>query len=285
MDVLKAALMRPVDHVLLLAQKRLTVAYDALAPMDPARLAAALQPRREWDRLSAELKGVFSRSGQPLRPQGGSLNDGDRRALYHLIRELAPRNVLEIGTHVGSSTIHIAAALRENAGPNTPGRVTTVDIVDVNGPDGPWSRSQLERSPAQMAQAIGMGEHVRFCVSDSISFLEGCEETFDFIFLDGSHRAKDVYAEVQMVQRCAGAGATILLHDFFPGGRPLWPGSKPLTGPWLAYSRLRREGAPLAVLPLGALPWPTKKGSNLTSLALLGRVVPAGAASGGGLNA
>jgi hypothetical protein len=42
-------------------------------------------------------------------------------------------------------------------------------------------------------------------------------------------------------------------------------------GPFQAIERLRAEGAPLKVLPLGALPWPTKLGSNMTSLALLCR--------------
>jgi hypothetical protein len=40
-------------------------------------------------------------------------------------------------------------------------------------------------------------------------------------------------------------------------------------GPFLAIERFKEEGAPLTVLPLGELPWPTKLGSNTTSLALL----------------
>src|SRR2546430_6217516 len=36
-----------------------------------------------------------------------------RRAIYYLVRHLRPRSVLEIGTHLGASTVHIAAALRK----------------------------------------------------------------------------------------------------------------------------------------------------------------------------
>ena len=57
----------------------------------------------------------------------GGVNPGDRRLLYQLTRRLKPRNVLEIGTHVGASTMHIAAA--------KPRSITTVDIVDVNAPE------------------------------------------------------------------------------------------------------------------------------------------------------
>jgi hypothetical protein len=42
-------------------------------------------------------------------------------------------------------------------------------------------------------------------------------------------------------------------------------------GLYLAVARLRSEGVGIGVLPLGELPWPTKAGSHLTSLALAGR--------------
>ncbi len=66
-------------------------------------------------------------------------------------------------------------------------------------------------------------------------------------------------------------GGVILLHDFFPGMRSLWPDGAMLPGPALAVERLRSEGAGVEALPLGELPWPTKLGSNVTSLALLSR--------------
>ncbi len=42
----------------------------------------------------------------------GGVNPGDRRALYYLVRTLGLKRVLEIGTNVGASTIHIAAAMK-----------------------------------------------------------------------------------------------------------------------------------------------------------------------------
>jgi hypothetical protein len=63
----------------------------------------------------------------------------------------------------------------------------------------------------------------------------------------------------------------ILLHDYFPGNQPLWAGQKPLIGPWAAMERIRRENEGLLVLPLGELPWPTKLGSQVTSLAIVTR--------------
>ncbi len=44
----------------------------------------------------------------------GGLNLGDRRAVYDLVSRLNPASVLEIGTHIGASTLHIASALFTN---------------------------------------------------------------------------------------------------------------------------------------------------------------------------
>jgi hypothetical protein len=44
----------------------------------------------------------------------GGVNPRDRRALYYLVRALGLKRVLEIGTNVGASTIHLAAAMKAN---------------------------------------------------------------------------------------------------------------------------------------------------------------------------
>jgi hypothetical protein len=64
----------------------------------------------------------------------------------------------------------------------------------------------------------------------------------------------------------------VLLHDYFPDLRPLWPNGKVIDGPARAVRRLRRAGWPIDARPLGELPWATKQGTSRTSLALLGRV-------------
>lgn len=199
----------------------------------------------------------------------GGVNPGDRRAIYHLIHSLKPRRVLEIGTHVGASTIHIARALRAAV----PGaRLTTVDIADVNHPrTGAWVGVGLDRAPRDMLAQLGCADLVAFVVSPSLAFMAGTEERFDFIFLDGDHSARAVYLETAAALRLLRPGGVILLHDFYPGGRPLYAGSGVIAGPDRALERARRECPAIAVLPLGALLWPTKDGSNMTSLALVAK--------------
>jgi predicted O-methyltransferase YrrM len=96
-------------------------------------------------------------------------------------------------------------------------------------------------------------------------------EPYDLIFLDGDHRLKTVVAESPAALRRLRPGGFLLLHDFFPGLRPLWPDGKVIEGPQLAVRRLQRAGWRIDVRPLGDLPWPTKLGTARTSLALLGR--------------
>ena len=223
----------------------------------------------EWSEVSAEAKPITRRRpGYPSR--GGTLNDGDRRAVYSVVRFFRPRSALEVGTALGSSALHIALALRRNGGNGT---LLTVDKKDVNAHDGPWAMVGAEKSPRMMMEAIGMADAVSVRGGDLPRIPRGSSvDRYDFCFLDGSHSAKWVYGEVQLLQRHLICGAPILLHDYLPAGQPLWPGRPALRGPFLAIERLKREGAPLSVTPLGALPWPTKDGERRTSLAILHRL-------------
>jgi len=234
-----------------------------LARIDIARVRQVLaDPTLDaaWPPVAAEVDRFA------ITTSAGGVNPGDRRALYYLIRGFKPARVLEVGTHIGASTVHIAAALRTNGG----GTLATVDIVDVNDPTTrPWEHYGSRLAPAEMIFQMGMGGAVRFVTSPSIAFLETAPESFDLISLDGDHSAATVYRELPAALRRLAPGGLILLHDYFPDGRPLWTGDVVIAGPWLGVERLRQEGARLQVLPLGELRWPTKLGRPVTSLAVV----------------
>ena len=140
----------------------------------------------EWSEVSAEAKPITRR--RPGYPSlGGTLNDGDRRAVYSVVRFFRPRSALEIGTHLGSSALYIALALRRNGGNST---LLTVDKKDVNAHDGPWAMVGAEKSPRMMIETIGMADAVKFEVGDSLKFLDSSMGRYDFCFLDGSHCSK-----------------------------------------------------------------------------------------------
>jgi len=204
-----------------------------------------------------------------ITDRADGVNPGDRRALYYLVRALRPARVLEVGTHIGASTAHIAAGLRDNARNGAPAaRITSVDIEDVNDPvAGPWRRHGSPHSPAQLLERLDMASSSRFVTQSSLAFLRETRDTWDFIFLDGDHRGATVYQEVPAALARLEPGGFLLLHDYFPAGGSLWPSDPVIPGVWHAIERLRSEGVGLKALPLGNLPWPTKLGRSVTSLA------------------
>ena len=199
----------------------------------------------------------------------GGVNPGDRRALFYLVRAFRPARMLEIGTHVGASTLHIVAALMRGAWEQIP-RLVTVDIEDVNdSPHSCWRQVGLAKSPKQMVEELNARVEITFVTDDSRHFFATTKETFDFIFLDGDHAHETAYEDIVNSLEVINKNGLIVLHDYFPGGRPLWSDGPGLCGPFTAAEKVRATGVATKVIPLGSLPWPTKLGSHVTSLALI----------------
>lgn len=220
-----------------------------------------------WER---DVAAVFST--WPSGTGSGSVNRGDCRAIYYLVAALKPKTVVEIGTNVAGSSMFIAVALRSHCGADA--RLTTVDIVDVNAPSGPWSQTnELTQPPIAYVRDFELGDQVEFVTEPALDYLARLTDV-DLIFLDGSHAHDDVYRELARASRALRPGGAILLHDYYPGGKALFESTRPLLGPYRAVQRYLSEGAAIEVIPFGQLPWPTRRheGSSFSSLAMvLGR--------------
>jgi predicted O-methyltransferase YrrM len=257
-----------VERLKLLLRPSLGSAAATAGTLDQVNLAEmfeAPEVERDWNAAAARIGelGITAEAG---------MNPGDRRALYYLVRGLRPSRVLEIGTQAGASTVHLAAGLADAHPAPARRRLLTVDIKDVNHPKtAAWQAFRLPQSPGDAMRRLGYDELVEFRVGRSLEVLREEGEPYDLIFLDGDHRLKTVVAEIPAALRRLRPGGFLLLHDFFPGLRPLWPDGKVIEGPQLAVRRLQRAGWRIDVRPLGDLPWPTKLGTARTSLALLGR--------------
>jgi predicted O-methyltransferase YrrM len=264
------ALQIPREKRALNALERRSCAVNALRSADDATVRGwfAADLTSEWQEVEAKMASIRFGGGE------GAVNPGDRRALYYLVRALRPTSILEVGTHVSASTSMLALALKrsQEASTGPKPRLVTVDIVDVNNPaEGAWQRVGCSHSPAEAMQAIGCEDLVTFVNSASVPYLSACRERFDLIFLDGDHYSTTVYQEFPAALPLLKPDGLILLHDYFPDLKPLWDDGAVIPGPDLAISRLRRENVPIAARPFGALPWPTKLGSNVSSLAVVCR--------------
>jgi predicted O-methyltransferase YrrM len=182
---------------------------------------------------------------------------------------LKPASILEIGTHIGSSTIALALSALKNRTEGVNTKIISTDIIDVNDQvNKPWEVFGAPVSPADLLNQIGCEDIVSFEIGNSIDKMS-LPRKFDIIFLDGDHRASTVYKEIPVALNCLENDSIIILHDYFPNLDPLWENQMPIAGPFLAIQRFIEEGSKLNILPFGALPWPTKLGSHVTSLAML----------------
>jgi predicted O-methyltransferase YrrM len=264
------ALQIPRERRALAALERRSCVVSALRSADDGTVRGWLTAEltAEWQQVEVTMSAIRFGAGW------GAVNPGDRRALYYLVKALRPISILEVGTHVGASTSMLALALRRlHATPSElKPRLVTVDIADVNDPlTGAWQRIGCSHSPAEVMRAIACADLVTFVNSASVPYLTNCKERFDLIFLDGDHYSTTVYQEFPAALLLLNPGGIILLHDYFPDLKPLWSDNVVIPGPELAIARLRRENAPIAARPFGKLPWPTKLGSNVSSLAVVCR--------------
>jgi predicted O-methyltransferase YrrM len=215
-----------------------------LARISPAEVADAdACPRADCEALDRRLEVTRRVAGPEV------VNAGDRLALAHLVCRFRPRRILEVGTHAGASTLSMALALAATG----EGSIDTVDLVDVNAAD-ERRRAGLdpESSPRQLLQSLDLEDRVRFITSDGLEYLRRTSESYDLVFLDGDHSAVTVYREIPAAINRLTDDGVIVLHDYFPGGRPLWSDGRVEQGPWLAVQRLRAEGVDVAAVPLGA---------------------------------
>src|SRR5882724_7348975 len=240
----------------MVTRERWRLARIPKARFDAERLNALSRPQFDaaftddaigtaWRRDLALMSRVM-----PYADIYGGVCPGERRAIYQLIAWLKPRRVLEIGTHIGASTLVIAQALASHAGPD--GMLVTGDILDVNDPEQGAYSSLGTLSPRDGLRQLGIENHVRFEAKPALQLMPELDQKFDFIFLDGDHSAP----------------------AFYPEGTKIYPDGMVVPGPFVAAQRIHHEIPKLNFLPLGELPWETKQGVRKTSLALVSRKQP-----------
>lgn len=159
--------------------------------------------------LSAEELGRVMRSKTDYRDFYGSLRDFPLPVsretgllLYMLARNSAARTIVEFGTSFGISTLHLAAALRDNGG----GRLITSE----------FEPSKVARARANLT-AGGLVDLVEFREGDALQTLStDLPPRIDLLLLDG---AKALYPEIlRLIEPHLRAGALIVADnaDFSP---------------------------------------------------------------------
>jgi predicted O-methyltransferase YrrM len=125
----------------------------------------------------------------PVSPEGG-------RLLYTLIRASRPATVVEFGTSFGISTIHLAAAVRDNG----TGRVVSTEL----------SKAKVARARANLAEA-GLADLVTILAGDALQTLADLPGPVEFVLLDGWKR---LYLPVlRLLEPRLAPGALVVADD------------------------------------------------------------------------
>ena len=171
---------------------------------DKWRLASRI-PRYLWASLRDRLK---EGSGQhPLFRDVYSAVTEERGALLYLTgRAIQARRVVEFGSSFGISTIYLATAVRDNAGPASNLAAWVIG-------------SEMEphkcAAAAKNLQAAGLSDIAKILPGDALETLRAVEAPVDLVFLDGR---KDLYLPVlKLLKPKLRTGAVVLsdnIHSF-----------------------------------------------------------------------
>lgn len=181
-----------------LSDPRLTTLLDRLfqqadAATSPAMAGLSRDERERLMRSKTEYLDFYGRLKDlwlPVSPETG-------RLLYMLARSIGARHVVEFGTSFGISTLHLAAALRDNGG----GHLISSE----------FEPSKVARARAHLSEG-GLADLVDIREGDALKTLAGgLPAQVDLLLLDG---AKSLYNDVlALVEPSLRPGALIVADN------------------------------------------------------------------------
>lgn len=160
--------------------------FPDFADVSPAERERLMRSKTDYRHLYERLKDVWL----PVSRETGTL-------LYMLARSTNARNIVEFGTSFGISTLHLAAALRDNGG----GRLIGSE----------FEPSKVAQARAHLAEG-GLSDLVEIREGDALQTLAvDLPDTIDLLLLDG---AKALYGEIlALVESRLRPGALIVADN------------------------------------------------------------------------
>lgn len=157
----------------------------ALAGMSAAERDRLRHSRTEYLALYAQLKDLWL----PVSPETGTL-------LYMLARSTGARSIIEFGTSFGISTLHLAAALRDNGG----GRLISSE----------FEPGKVQRAREHLLEG-GLDDLVDIREGDALQTLAvDLPASIDLVLLDG---AKALYVDILDLLEARLAPGALIVAD------------------------------------------------------------------------
>jgi predicted O-methyltransferase YrrM len=173
-----------------LTQPALSMLIDRLfAEADAAESAC-------WPATRASDRSDYRQYYGLLKDQPLPVSRATGRLLYMLARSVRARTIVEFGTSFGISTLHLAAALRDNGG----GRLIGSE----------FEPSKIARARANLGSA-GLSDLVEIREGDALQTLaRDLPDSIDFVLLDG---AKSLYSPILSLLEGRLRGGALIVAD------------------------------------------------------------------------
>ena len=154
--------------------------------------------------------------------------DSAKDVWNHLIPQIKPARILEVGSYEGASTCYLIDALARDGSIEIHcvdswegGAEHQADGVDMQAVEMRFrhnTRLAIENAPRKVELVIHKG-FSDLCLSRLVS--EGKRGYFDFIYIDGSHQAPDVLCDAVLGFKLLKIGGVLAFDDY------LWAESAP----------------------------------------------------------
>lgn len=128
------------------------------------------------------------------------------KLLELLVRMLRPRNILEIGTFTGYSSLCMAAGLEDGG---------VIDTCEVDDELQPLAQSYFDRAP--------YGDRIHLHIGSAIEIAPRLGKRFDLVFIDGDKREYPAYYNMLFDNGLVGSGSVILADNILWYGKVVQP--------------------------------------------------------------
>ena len=146
----------------------------------------------------------------------------EARTLFRLVRDLAPRRLLEIGTAGGGTLCLFTRAARPDA-----------TVISVDLPPWPDDPDRERKTVARLSRLARRRQSLRLLRLDSHALATRCAvrdllagAALDFLFLDGDHTLSGVARDFEDYVPLVRPGGLVALHDVHPHSQG-WGGEVP----------------------------------------------------------
>jgi predicted O-methyltransferase YrrM len=173
-----------------------TLTQPTLSMLERLFAEADTAENARWPATRASDRSDYRQYYGLLKDQPLPVSRATGRLLYMLARSVRARTIVEFGTSFGISTLHLAAALRDNGG----GRLIGSE----------FEPSKIARARANLGIA-GLSDLVEIREGDALQTLaRDLPDSIDFVLLDG---AKSLYSPILSLVEGRSRGGALIVAD------------------------------------------------------------------------